>query len=228
MRLGPAKIVLSERALNLDALVEQIDGAHRAGFAVAIHAVSEAELAVALLALREAAPNVGGGPDRIEHGATIPDEWLPELGAAGVTVVGQPGLVYDRGDQYRRDFGPEQHGWLHRARSLVAAGVPYAVGSDAPVTEPSPRLMLHALHHRRTREGAELGGAETLEAWPALHAMTAAPALAVGLDTLGVIRPGALADLVVVEAGMLEGASPAPDETKLTMIDGQIVWRSGV
>jgi predicted amidohydrolase YtcJ len=225
---GAAKIMLSERSLDLDALVAQIDGTHRAGFPVAIHAVSAAELAVALLALREATPNVSGSPDRIEHGATIPDQWLPALRATGVTVVGQPGLVHDRGDQYLRDFEPEQHGWLHRARSLLAAGVPYAVGSDAPVTEPSPSLMLHAMRTRQTRDGVVLGAPEALGAGEALHALTTAPALAAGITDLGVLRPGALADLVVIERGALDAISPAPRETRLTMLAGEIVWRTGV
>ena len=45
LRLGPAKIMLSERALDPAALAQQIAVAHRAGLSVAIHAITEAELA---------------------------------------------------------------------------------------------------------------------------------------------------------------------------------------
>src|SRR5579884_2662144 len=118
------------------------------GRRVAVHAATEAELAMAL-------PHLRAG-DRVEHGAVIPDEWLAGIKDKALIVVGQPALAFQRGDIYAADHPPEQHGWLHRARSLVEAGIPYAIGSDAPVTEPSPALMLHAAQNRKLGEQERL------------------------------------------------------------------------
>jgi predicted amidohydrolase YtcJ len=198
-----------------------------AGRAVALHAVSEAEVAIALHALQGSGPrHPAAPPDRIEHGATIAESWLEELRAAGLMVVGQPALVYQRGDNYLADHSPELHGWLHRARSLIESGVGYAAGSDAPLTEPAPGLGLFAARWRRTRGGSVLGPGEALEPEQALAAFTLGPARAVGAaDEMGRLRPGALADLVVLDPDTLDAPTPQTRPTRLTVMQGRVVWR---
>jgi predicted amidohydrolase YtcJ len=218
--------MLNEATADPAAVRDAVRAAHAAGYAVAIHAVSEAEVAIALAALRDAPRASRGGPDRIEHGAVIPDAWLPELRALGVTVVGQPALVYERGDVYRAAYPPELHGWLHRAGSLLRAGVAYAAGSDAPVTEPAPGLGLFAARQRQTRDGAVLGVDDALGLDDALAAFTRGPARAVGADRwLGRLRPGMLADIAVLDPYTLEATSPeaATRPARLTILEGRVV-----
>src|SRR5207249_3537382 len=151
------------------------------GHSVAVHATSEAEVAMALDAFRSAPPGLSPTPDRVEHASVVADALLDDVRDLGITVVGQPSLVHDRGEVYKVEFPPEQHGWLHRARSWLAAGVPYAIGSDAPVTEPNPLLAIAAARRRSTRSGATLGLDERLTKIDALQAVTSGPAAAVGL-----------------------------------------------
>jgi len=260
--LGPVKIMLDEGTSEPAGVRAAVAAAHAAGHAVAIHAVSEAEVALALDALggaRGRGPGAGGGwsgdgglghsvlaraprstgallgagpsaaaPDRIEHGAVIADEWLPQLRALGVMVVGQPALVAERGDVYRAAYPPEAHGWLHRAGSLLRAGVGYAAGSDAPVTEPAPGLGLAAARERRAPDGAVLGAAERLGLAEALAAFTLGPARAVGAaHALGRLRPGLLADIAVLDPETLEATSgeAAGRPARLTVLEGRVVWR---
>lgn len=68
--------------------------------------------------------------DRIEHGAIIPAESLPDM--RGLTVVTQPHFVTERGAQYASDVPAEDLSDLWRLRSLVDAGVSVVGGSDAP------------------------------------------------------------------------------------------------
>jgi predicted amidohydrolase YtcJ len=227
VRLGPVKLVLDEATTDPADLQATVAAVRRAGRAVALHAVSESEVAIALRAIQAAGPRRRSvSPDRLEHGATIAESWLPDLRAAGLMVVGQPSLVYQRGDAYLAEHPPELHGWLHRAGSLLAAGVGYAISSDAPLTEPAPGLGLYAARWRRTRAGALLGVGETLSPEQALADYSLAPARAAGLSRhLGHLRTGALADLAILDPDFLEAAAPHTGPARLTVTRGQIVWR---
>jgi predicted amidohydrolase YtcJ len=228
VRIGPIKIMLDEATSDPAEIRRVVAEAREAGEPVAFHAVSEAEIAIALDALRAAPPRSGPATirDRIEHGAVIPNAWLPELRAADVCVVGQPALVWERGDVYRRGYAVEQHGWLHRARSLIEAGIPYAASSDAPVTDPSPIVGMFAVRTRRTTSRARLGPEEALSRMQALAAFTLWPAQAIGVShELGVLRPGALADIAVLDPEALDARRPDQVEptTRLTIMNGRIV-----
>jgi predicted amidohydrolase YtcJ len=228
VRLGPVKFMLDEASTDPAELSAGVAAARAAGHAVAFHAVSEAELAIAVEALRAAGSSRSALPDRIEHGAVIPDDMLDDLREVGVTVVGQPALVYERGDVYRGEYPPDLHGWLHRAGSLLRGGIPYATGSDAPVTEPSPGLALAALRRRQTRDGAVLGSGEALDTEQALAALTLWPARAVGVDDeLGLLRVGQLADVVVLDEGTLDSADDeaSRQQARFTVRDGRLVWK---
>lgn len=238
VRLGHAKVMLNEGACELGEVVEDVRAAHAAGWAVAVHAVSEAEVAMALAALREAGRGRASTPDRIEHGGVIADEWLAQLKGLGVSVAGQPALVHDRGDLYMSAYPPELHGWLHRAGSLLRAGVGYAMSSDAPLTQPWPGLGLVTATTRRTRSGSVLRSHEVLTAEQALAAVSFGPAQAAGVGhELGRLEPGALADFVVLDRDgpltrLISGKPEPPEEppgqperVRLTVLDGRVVHR---
>lgn len=229
--LGPVKLMLDEATSDPATVRAAVAAARAAGRAVALHAVSEAEVALALDALRAAGPRRPGAdaaPDRLEHAAVLPEAWLPDLRALGVAVVGQPALVAERGDVYRAAYPPAFHGWLHRAASLVRAGIRYAIGSDAPVTEPSPGLALRAARDRLAPDGAPLGPAEALRLEEALTALTLGPARAVGAaGWLGQLRPGFVADIAVLDPDALEPDTPeaARRPVRLTLVAGRVAWR---
>ncbi|MCA1645004.1 MAG: amidohydrolase family protein [Chloroflexi bacterium] len=225
--LGPVKIMLDEQTSDPAAVRQAVAEVHQAGRSVAVHATSAAELAIALDALRTTPRPPGTGPDRIEHGAVIPDALMPAVRQARVIVVGQPALVAERGDFYRAEFALQAHGWLHRARSLLDAGIPYAIGSDAPLTEPDPALWLRAAQQRRAPTGAVLGPRETLTPLQALAACTHPPGCAPGLaGAPGTLAAGARADLVVLDARILDadGCDFLEGMVKLT-IAGGVPWR---
>jgi predicted amidohydrolase YtcJ len=163
---GPVKVVLDDARLpTLDDLTAAFRQARRAGRTIAVHCVTRAELVLALAAW-EAVGTVTG--DRVEHGAVIPIELVPELRARGLVVVTQPSLLAGRGDQYVAGVDPDDLDGLWRCGSLLAAGVGVAGSSDAPYGDADPWRGIAAAVDRRTPSGAVLGTDERIPARQAL------------------------------------------------------------
>ncbi|MCC7103697.1 MAG: amidohydrolase family protein [Chloroflexi bacterium] len=227
VRRGPIKIMNDEAASDPETVRAHVRVSRAAAQAVALHTATEAELVLALDALQHAPRNASGMVDRLEHAAVVPDSLLEEVQASGAAVVGHPTWVHERGDVYRGLFPSEQHGWLHRAASFVRAGIPYAIGSDAPLAEPCPVLSLYAATQRKTGDGGVLSSAERLDTREALAALTATPARLLGRSgTLGAVRVGMLADLVLLEQDRLrpDSAAAAHEPVAMTILNGEIAW----
>lgn len=210
--LGPVKVLLDDVDLpTLDDLTTLVSAAHAAGRSVAVHCVTDVQLAFALAA--------GIGPaDRVEHASFVPDDLLRALAAAGPKVVVQPGLVWSRGDRYLDEVAPGDHAALHRLASLDAVGLRVAMSSDAPYGPVDPWRAVAAAADRRTSSGQVLGADE------ALAAMDAVALLSGRLDDPSAHRsvaPGEPADLVVLDAGWDDLATLPTVAT--TVVAGDVV-----
>lgn len=163
--LAPGKRILHDDGLDLDALTAWISQRHLAGEPVAVHCVTSAQLVVTIAALRAA----GSHPaDRIEHAAMVPQDCIADLVALGVTVVTQPNFVAERGDQYRMDVPAAEQDQLWRLATLLSAGVPVALSTDAPFGAPDPWAAMRAAVHRRTPHGVVLNPVERISGRRAL------------------------------------------------------------
>jgi len=218
---GPAKVLADEvRGLDPDALAATIAHHHERGRPVAIHAVTRAENVAAVTALALAGPLVG---DRLEHGSVLPADLDAFLAEAGVTVVVQPALVHERGDHHLATVEVDDLGCLHRIASLRDTGVSVVIGSDAPVTSIDPWRAIRAAVDRRTRSGTVLGGHESIDAAAALDMFLVDPLVPWGPPRR--VRPGAIADLVLLDAPLAEVlADPDAGRVRRTWIDGRLVW----
>jgi predicted amidohydrolase YtcJ len=219
---GPYKIVLADSGLpDLDALVERIRDCRAAHRAVAAHCVTREALVLLLAAL-----DIVGGQrfgDRVEHGALIPAELLPELARHGLRVVTQPGFLADRGDDYLREVPDVDQPDLYRCATVLDAGVPLALSSDAPYGPLDPWAVIAAAAARRTRAGVVIGAGERLTPRSALDAYLAPPADPGGRPTR--ILLGIRADLVLLAIPAAEMlTNPDADAVRLTVIGGRIVF----
>ena len=198
---GPYKIVIADSGLpDLDDLAGRIRAAHRRGRPVAVHCVTREALLLLLAAFSEA--ETARGADRVEHAALVPAEVIGEMARWGLRVVTQPGFIADRGDDYRRDVPAEDHQDLYRCASLLVAGVPVGLSSDAPYGPLDPWRVMDAAVQRRTRSGAVIGPDERITPLAALHAYLASPGDPGG--PIRLVRPGATADLVLLHAPLAE------------------------
>jgi hypothetical protein len=251
LRLGHAKVMLTltTGALHPDlpTLREVVAVAHAHGFPVAIHAVEREAVAAAVQALGEAWARPGASRphnssfrprDRIEHCSECPPELVAQVRRSGAAVVTQPGLVYWNGGRYRKEVEPSLLGHLYPVGALNRAGVPVAFGSDAPVIDLNPWPAIYSAVTRETREGGPLIPPEhpgtkvdqriTVES--ALRMYTVAAACAEGSEQRkGTIRPGKLADLVLVDNDPTTVTHPRIKDIRavMTILGGRIVWQDG-
>lgn len=220
---GPYKIVLADSGLpDLDALTSRIRAAHATGRAVAAHCVTREALVLLLVALDEAGAHPG---DRVEHAALVPAELVGDLARRGLRVVTQPGFLADRGDRYLLEVPATDHDDLYRCRSLLDAGVPLALSSDAPHGPLDPWAVIGAAVHRRAPGGAVVGADERIGAGAALDAYLAPPDDPGGPPRR--VAPGGTADLVLLDRPLSEALTP-PDAgcVRATLIGGRIVHGS--
>lgn len=159
--VGPRKLVMSDHDLptlaELNARLRDLRATRPDGRPVAVHCVTRDALVLLCAALEE----VGSVPgDRIEHASVVPAGLLPTLHRLGITVVTQPGLVAERGDDYLREVDPDDLPDLYRHASLVRSGIPVGLSTDAPYTEADPWRAVEAAVERMTPAGRTLGSSE--------------------------------------------------------------------
>ena len=221
LALGPVKILIDEDSLpDFEGFVARIAEARAWGRAVAVHCVTAAELGLTLAAFEAAGAEPG---DRIEHGSVIPQAAVASLAALGLTVVTQPGFVFERGDRYLAEVAADEQGDLYRIRSLRAAGVAVAASSDAPYGGIDPWAAMGAAILRRTRAGRDLGAREAVSPREALS-------LYLGdFDRPGGpprrVAVGAPADLCLLSLPLAEALrTPEAERVAATLVGGKVVF----
>ena len=205
-----------------------VDG-HAAGWQLAVHAIGDRALDVALDGIeqaQEARPRPAAR-HRVEHAGLVRPDQLRRMAALGVTAVIQPTFLYSYGDDYAAILGPERAGFLYRGRSFLDAGVRVAGSSDRPVADGAPLRAVAFMADRRSCSGQVIGPGEELTVTEALEAYTVHAAWACGAERwVGTITPGKQADFVVL-AGDPRRASPdriADIEIRATLVGGEVAY----
>jgi predicted amidohydrolase YtcJ len=105
------------------------------------------------------------------------------------------------GDQhYATTVGPERAERMNACATALAAGVPLAIHSDAPVTPLGPLFTAWCAVNRRTATGRVLGTHERIGVAEALRTITLGAAYTLHLDgEVGSIECGKRADFAVLE-----------------------------
>ena len=217
--LGPGKLHLHEAALPpFDEAAAFIAEVHRQGRPVAIHCVSEVELVFALAAIEEAGALPG---DRIEHASIASPELIARMADLGLAVCVQPQFVFERGDRYLVDVEARHLPDLYRLRSLAAAGLTLAAGSDAPFASADPWAAMRTACSRRTRDGKVISKNEALTPDAALALYLAAPG---DLTRQRRIAVGEPADLCLLDRPWAEARERlVADDLRATIVSGRIV-----
>ena len=108
---------------------------------------------------------------------------------------------YYWGDEhYRLTVGPERATRMNACATALAAGVPLAIHSDAPITPLAPLFTAWCAVHRLTASGRTLGEHERMGVADALRAITMGAAWTLKLDgEIGSIECGKRADFCVLD-----------------------------
>lgn len=181
----------------------RILSAAAAGWSLALHAVGDAALDLALDVIEEAQRRYGRPPvpNRVEHGAVVRDEQVARLAELGAACVVQPGFIPAFGEDMRRAVGPERALLSHRARTQLDAGLPLGISSDRPVAPGAPLTGIQAFVERITEDGLPYAPDERLTPEEAVRAATVGSAEVTGAAAVkGALAEGMLADFVVLEA----------------------------
>ena len=221
-RRGAYKILLDELQLpELDQLVADISLAHSQSRPVAIHCVTRTELIFALSALIEAGSFSG---DRIEHASVTPDDALPLMQQAQVSVVTQHGFIAERGDQYLKDVALRDHKFLYRGAAFLTAGLPLAGSSDAPYGSADPWLAMRAAVTRTTAHGEQIGELEALTPEQALALFTSHPERPGAASRT--IAVGETADFCLLDRGWKAARERLlADDVVATVKDGEPIYK---
>jgi predicted amidohydrolase YtcJ len=215
--------ILRVSADELDALFA---AGRSAEIALAVHAIGDRAAAAVLDAVERAPTRPAEAPnDRMEHAQLLRPHEVDRFARLGVTASIQPIHAAADRDLVESCWDGRQDG-AYAWRALRAAGVHLAAGSDAPVESVNPWLGIFAAVHRRLPSDArnDWRPAQSLTVVEALSAYTLGPARALGVADEGHLRPGARADLAVLNVDLrtLLAADErlAEIRAEVTVVDG--------
>lgn len=203
-------------------LTRLVARAHQAGLEAALHAIGDRAVAEVLSVFAAT-----GARGSIEHAQLIRAQEIRTWAGLPVRASVQPAHLLDDREATALNW-PDRSDRCFALRELLDAGIEVALGSDAPVAPLDPWLAMAAAVHR---------AGPGQHAWHPEQSITAREALAASVDGAR-IRPGALADLVLLDQDPL--AAPTTDDSAdyaaiaaaqlrtmavaATWVDGHLTW----
>ena len=212
---GPGWGTLLMRREVIHALAEEC---FENGHVLAMHAIGDRAIDLAASALRDFPK--GTRRFRLEHCEVAGPNQIESLRWTPLFLSLQPNFVRrwgGPGGLNERRLGPERSRWCNPYRSLLDAGIDYVFGSDGMPAGPLYGLK-GAIDH--PVEAQRLTAAE---------AITCYTSRAHNLDphrrNAGVIEPGRVADMTVLDGNPMSGDLDAVRVLK-TVLDGEVVFDS--
>jgi predicted amidohydrolase YtcJ len=250
MKIGPAKVFIDGSSsgptaktrepytsnrddsgilyLNQQELNESLGKAHRAGWQITAHAIGDEAVEMMIEAIRTALEDEPrqNHRHRIEHSGMTPPDLLQKMKELEIIPIPNPAFIYEFGDGYLRDYGDRVNS-MFPLRSFSETGVPFAIGSDSPITSVDPIHGIYTAVTRRSDSGSIIGSGQRITVQEAIRAYTWNGAFASFEEHLkGSIEPGKLADLVVLNGSILTCEPERLLELKveLTILDGKVEY----
>jgi predicted amidohydrolase YtcJ len=181
---------------------------HRAGLLIHTHTNGDEASEAAIDAIGRVLTRAPRPDHRhtLQHGQMIDAPLFRRMAALGLCVNLFANHLWYWGDQHHEmTLGPDRANRLDACGSALAAGVPLAIHSDAPVTPLGPLFTAWCAVNRVTPKGRVLGADERITVPEALHAITLGAAWTLKLDQeVGSIECGKRADFCVMEDDPLE------------------------
>lgn len=210
---------------------EAVRSLHDTGLQICVHCVGDAAVELTLDAF-EAAMNANPRPDprhRIEHVILTTPQQTQRMADLGIVVSTQPQFIRMGGDGWTPLFGEERARRGIVTREWLEAGIPVALGSDAPSTPwYTPQVTLFGAMTRVTASNQFHEPDQALTIQEALRAHTMGSAYAAHEETIkGSIEVGKVADLVVWSedpyTAPIKGFWQQPVD--MTLVQGQVIYQ---
>ncbi|MGR3764504.1 amidohydrolase [Rossellomorea sp. NS-SX7] len=216
--------------LNQEELNESLGKAHLAGWQITAHAIGDEAVDMMIGAIRSALEKkpVSNHRHRIEHSCMTPQDLLSQMKDLNIIPIPNPAFIYEFGDGYIKDYG-ERVDVMFPLRSFSDMNIPFAIGSDSPITSVDPLHGIYTAVTRKSKSGNVVGAGQRITVQEAIRAYTWNGAYASFEDHMkGSIEPGKLADLVVLNGSILTCDPERLRELRveLTILDGKIEFAS--
>ena len=220
---------------DYDEFEKMVLAADKMNFQIGVHAIGDKGNNWILNAF-EKARQVNGIRDsrhRDEHTQTLAPSDIPRFAQLGVIPSMQPTHCISDKKFYEKRIGTERSKGAYAWRSLVNAGSILAFGTDYQVEPLNPMEGLYAAVTRKDRKGEEGEGwfpGQKLSMEEAIKFYTLGSAYAQFMeDRKGMLKPGYLADIVIVDRDLLTIPENEIMKTKVdyTIVGGKVVFSSG-
>ena len=172
---------------------------------------------------------------RLEHVTDPAPETIHKAAEAGIAWSTQPLFVFSEIESYLDNLGHEWTKRCYPVRSILEAGLPLSLSTDAPSTAWAvpydPILNIRSAVTRRAYDGTDFGQEERIDIRTALRLYTSEAAKMIGLHDLGRIAPGFRASFIVLDEDILkfDQNTPAEEWDRVhvgeTYINGECVYK---
>lgn len=225
-------------ALPESSMMETVSTAAELGLSVAIHAIGDRAVRVALNSIERAQQRLNDANKhqtaahlryRVEHAQLVAPEDLERMRRLGVVASVQPfHAVADR-DLAERYWG-RRYKRAYAYRTMQEMGIPLALGSDAPVETFDPLSILYAAIQRNDPATPERSAWLPEQALPIVQALwgyTLGAAYAAGEENdKGSLTPGKLGDAVILREDLLaiDPAHLRENGVQATIVGGHVMY----
>ena len=197
------------------------------GFQVGIHAIGDLGNRMALDAFEKAQQGDSVRyRNRIEHAQIVAVEDIPRFASLGVIAAMQPVHATSDKNMAADRVGAKRLAGGYAWRKFLDSGTVIAAGSDFPVEYANPFHGIYAAVTRMDQAGEPPGGwypGERMTLPEAVRAFTIDAAWAAFQENdLGDLRPGKLADFIVLDRDLFKA-----DESELWQIQVEETWLAG-
>lgn len=207
-----------------------IDFCYRHGLQVNTHCIGDSANAMILKAYGHKLAGKNDLRWRIEHAQMVDHVDLPLFGRYSIIPSVQP--THAISDMYmvrERLCDDDRVEKTYRYKTLMAENGMIAFGTDFPVEGISPFATYYTATKRKGKNDTSFQVEEAVTHQDAILAMTRWAALANFMDNYtGSLAPGMKADLIVIDKDLKQMRNIDDVRNHLTMINGQVVYNSGM
>lgn len=201
----------------------------KAGLRVAIHAIGERAIEVALNAIETATAevNVKAMRNRIEHCAFPTDSQISRIKNMNIIAASSIAFLYSFGDSYYHNLGSKRLKRAFPHKTFIKHGITAPGNSDCPVCDGNPMLGIYAAVSRKATSGRILDETQNISVKEAIKAYTIDAAYSSFEENiLGSIKENKFADMIVVSDNPLNVPVDSLKDinVEMTIMNGKITF----